>query len=75
VRTSLFAFNGKNIDVWEIAEQLGVSFVMEGGVRNFHNCVWVTALLINSEDGTHFRSEDFARERDGILSYRTRSVF
>ena len=66
-RTSSFAFKGKNSDVREIAEQLGVSSVLEGSVRRVKNRVRVTAQLINSEDGTHFWSKNFDRELTDIF--------
>lgn len=66
-RTSSFAFKGKNIDVREIAEQLGVSSVLEGSVRKVQNRVRITAQLINSEDGTHFWSKNFDRELEDIF--------
>ena len=66
-RTSSFAFKGKNVDVREIAKQLGVSSVLEGSVRKFQNRVRITAQLINAQDGTHFWSKNFDREMEDIF--------
>lgn len=66
-RTSSFAFKGKNIDVREIANQLGVSSVLEGSVRKAKSRVRITAQLINAEDGTHFWSKNFDREMENIF--------
>ena len=46
-RTSCFAFKGKEVDVREIGEKLGVSSVLEGSVRKVGNRVRITAQLIN----------------------------
>ncbi|MFV0269161.1 MAG: hypothetical protein ACK5HT_18710 [Draconibacterium sp.] len=66
-RTSSFAFKGKNIDVREIATQLGVLSVLEGRVRKIRNRVRITAQLINAKDGTHFWSKNFDRELENIF--------
>ncbi|WP_346856644.1 helix-turn-helix domain-containing protein [uncultured Draconibacterium sp.] len=67
-RTSSFAFKGKNVDVREIAQQLGVSSVLEGSVRKANNRVRITAQLINASDGTHFWSKNFDREMEDIFA-------
>lgn len=67
-RTSAFAFKGKNVDVRSIGDQLGVSSVLEGSVRKFGNQVRITAQLINTEDGTHFWSQNFDRKLEDIFA-------
>ena len=67
-RTSSFSFKGKNIDIREIARQLGVAAVLEGSVRKYKNRVRITAQLINASDGTHFWSHNFDREIDDIFA-------
>ncbi len=67
-RTSSFAFKGKNKDIKEIANQLGVNTVIEGSVRKFGNRVRVTAQLINAEDGYHKWSEVYDRNLEDIFT-------
>ncbi len=67
-RTSSFSFKGKNMDVRKIAEQLGVSAVLEGSVRKAKNRVRITAQLINALDGSHFWSQNFDREMEEIFA-------
>lgn len=67
-RTSSFAFKGKNLDVREIGNQLGVNSILEGSVRKSVNRVRVTAQLINTEDGSHFWSKNFDRELKDIFA-------
>ena len=67
-RTSSFQFKGKNIDLREVGEKLGVSTVLEGSVRKQNNRLRVTAQLINVEDGFHLWSERFDRDMDDIFA-------
>ena len=66
-RTSSFAFKGKNIDIREIGNQLGVKTVLEGSVRKSGNKVRITAQLINVADGYHIWSETFDRQLEDIF--------
>jgi len=61
-RTSSFAFKGENRDIREIAEQLGVTTVLEGSVRRAGDRVRITAQLINAVDGYHLFSKSYDRE-------------
>ena len=67
-RTSSFAFKDRPVDIRTIAEQLGVSYVLEGSVRRSGNRIRVIAQLINARDGAHLWSEDFDRELTGIFA-------
>ena len=66
-RTSSFQFKGRNIDLREVGQKLGVSSVLEGSVRKQGNRLRVTAQLINVEDGFHLWSERYDREMDDIF--------
>jgi TolB-like protein/class 3 adenylate cyclase/Tfp pilus assembly protein PilF len=67
-RTSSFQFKGKNIDLREIGEKLGVTTVLEGSVRKQGNRLRITAQLINVEDGFHLWSEKYDRNLDDIFA-------
>ena len=49
-RTSSFAFKGKEVDVRQIGEKLGVTSVLEGSVRKVGNRVRITAQLIRMRE-------------------------
>ncbi len=66
-RTSAFAYKGRNVDVREVGETLGVSKVLEGSVRKSGGRVRVTAQLINVSDGFQVWSETYDREITDIL--------
>jgi len=67
-RTSAFAFKGKNEDVRKIAETLGVTNILEGGVRRAGNRVRVTAQLIQATDGTQLWSQRYDREMTDVFA-------
>jgi adenylate cyclase len=67
-RTSSFQFKGKDIDLKEVGEQLGVSTVLEGSVRKQGNRLRVTVQLVNVEDGFHLWSEKYDRNMDDIFA-------
>lgn len=66
-RTSAFSFEGKDIDLREIGETLGVAHVLEGSVRRSGERLRVTAQLIRASDGFHLWSEIFEREVTDIF--------
>jgi len=66
-RTSAFHFKGKNTPVPEIAQQLGVAYVVEGSVRKSGDRVRITVQLIKAADRFHIWSDTFTRElEDGL---------
>jgi len=66
-RTSSFAYKGKNVDVRQIARDLGVATVLEGSVRSAGQRLRITAQLIDAETGYHFMSQSFDREAGDIF--------
>jgi TolB-like protein len=66
-RTSSFAFKGKDEDLREIGDTLGVSTVLEGSVRRSGDQLRITAQLINVGDGFHIWSETYDREMADIF--------
>jgi len=66
-RTSSFSFKGKNEDVRNIGEALGVKAVLEGSVRKSGERVRITAQLVDVSDGTHIWSESYDRTMTDIF--------
>lgn len=52
-RTSTFAFKGKEIDVREIADALGVNYVVEGSIKRQGDRVRVSAALVERASGVN----------------------
>ncbi len=67
-RTSSFSFKGKNLDVREIGQKLGVKHILEGSVRKAGKRVRITAQLVSSIDGYHFFSETYDRTIEDIFA-------
>jgi serine/threonine-protein kinase len=67
-RTSSFAFKGKEVDVRQIGEKLGVGSVLEGSVRKVGNRIRITAQLINVENGYHLWSETYDRQLEDVFA-------
>ena len=67
-RTSSFAFKGKQEDLREIGQKLGVATLLEGSVRKAGNRVRITAQLVKVSDGFHLWSETYDRVLDDIFA-------
>jgi len=67
-RTSSFAFKGKNQDLRQIGETLGVAHILEGSVRKSGATVRITAQLIQVEDGFHLWSDTYDRELTDVFA-------
>jgi tetratricopeptide (TPR) repeat protein len=62
-RNSVFTYKGKAVKVRQVAEELGVRYVMEGSVRRAGNQVRINAQLIDATTGGHLWAERY----DGSL--------
>ena len=67
-RTSSFAFKGKEVDVRQIGEKLGVGSVLEGSVRKVGNRLRITAQLISVENGYHLWNETYDRQMEDVFA-------
>ena len=67
-RTSSFAFKGKDVDIRQIGEKLGVTTVLEGSVRKVGNKIRLTAQLINVESGYHLWNETYDRQLEDVFA-------
>ncbi len=60
-RTSSFSFRDRNVDVAAIAEQLGVTHVLEGSLRNDGDQIRVNVQLVDAATGEYLWTERFDR--------------
>ena len=67
-RTSSFSFKGKNEDLRQIGEKLGVEHLLEGSVRKDGDQLRVTAQLVRAEDGTQQWSKTYNRSLSGVFA-------
>jgi len=61
-RNSTFTYKGKPVKVRQVAEELGVRYVLEGSVQKSGDRLRVTAQLIDAINGHHLWSEKYDRK-------------
>jgi adenylate cyclase len=66
-RQSSFYYKGKPVKVQQVAEELGVRYVLEGSVQKSGDKVRITAQLIDASTGHHILSERYDRELKDIF--------
>jgi eukaryotic-like serine/threonine-protein kinase len=70
-RTSVMAYRGKASNIREIGKALGVSSILEGGVRRVGNRVRVNVQLINAESDEQIWAEDYDRDLTDVFAIQT----
>src|SRR6516164_6787620 len=66
-RNSAFTYKGRQIDVKQVARELGVRYVLEGSVRKAGNRVRITGQLIDTTTGAHIWADRFDGALDDIF--------
>jgi adenylate cyclase len=66
-RNSAFTYKGKPVDVKQVAQELGVRYVLEGSVRKAGNRVRITGQLIDTASGAHIWADRFDGALDDIF--------
>ncbi|MBQ0822051.1 tetratricopeptide repeat protein [Microvirga sp. HBU67558] len=66
-RSSSFAFKGKAIETEQVAQRLGVRYILSGSVRRSGSHVRVSAQLTEAETGGSIWAERFDRDIDDVL--------
>jgi adenylate cyclase len=67
-RNSTFSYKGKTVKVNQVAEELGVRYVLEGSVRKAGDRVRITAQLIDGLTGHHLWAERYDRDLKDIFA-------
>src|SRR4051812_42847503 len=70
-RTSVMPYRGKEKNVREIAQALGVSAILEGSVRKSGNRVRVNVQLINAVNDEHIWSDVYDRDLTDVFAIQT----
>jgi adenylate cyclase len=66
-RNSTFTYKGKAVKVQQVAEDLGVHYVLEGSIQTDDGRARVTAQLIDALTGHHVWAERYERPLDDIF--------
>lgn len=67
-QTTSFSYKGKNLPISTIANDLSVSYVLEGSVRKDGNKIRITVQLISMADDAHLLSETYDREMKDVFN-------
>jgi TolB-like protein/class 3 adenylate cyclase/Flp pilus assembly protein TadD len=67
-RNSSFAYKGRSVDIKQVAQELGVRYVLEGSVRRAGNRVRITAQLLDRDTGSHVWGEKYDRDLEDIFA-------
>ncbi|MEI4483448.1 MULTISPECIES: TPR end-of-group domain-containing protein [unclassified Phyllobacterium] len=67
-RNTVFTYKGKSIKVKQVAQELGVRYVLEGSVRKVEGRVRITGQLIDAMYGGHVWAERYDRELTDIFA-------
>ena len=67
-RNSTFIYKGRGVKVQQVAEELGVRYVLEGSVQRSGNRVRITAQLIDALTGNHLWAERYDRDLKDIFA-------
>jgi TolB-like protein/Flp pilus assembly protein TadD len=67
-RNSTFAYKGKPIKIRQVAEELGVRYVLEGSVRRVADRIRINAQLIDATTGGHLWAERYDGNLGDVFS-------
>jgi TolB-like protein/Flp pilus assembly protein TadD len=69
-RNSTFAYKGKSVKIRQVAEELGVRYVLEGSVRKADKKLRITAQLIDATTGHHLWADRYTGIIDDVFAYQ-----
>ena len=69
-RNSSFVYKGKAVDVRQVAQDLGVRYLLEGSVRTAGGRIRITGQLIDAETGKHIWAEKYDGELKDVFAVK-----
>jgi adenylate cyclase len=67
-RHSSFAYKGKAAKIPDVCRELGVRYVLEGGIQRSGDLVRITAQLIDGTTGRHLWAERYDRRAEDVFA-------
>jgi adenylate cyclase len=67
-RNSSFVYKGKAVGIRQVGRELGVRYVLEGGVCKAGNRLRITGQLIEAETGAHLWADSFDGALDDVFA-------
>ena len=74
-RNSTFTYKGKPVMVQQVADELGVKYVLEGSVHRLKDRVRITAQLVDAITGGHIWSSRYDRRLSDIFALQDDITF
>jgi TolB-like protein/Tfp pilus assembly protein PilF len=71
-RNSSFVYKGRAVDVRQVAEDLGVRYVLEGSVRRAGDRLRISAQLIDGSSGAHLWAQNFDGAFEDVFEVQDR---
>ena len=67
-RSSCFAFKGKQVDIRDTGQRLGVGTILDGSVRKVGNRIRISAQLVSVDNGYQLWSETYDRQLEDVFA-------
>ena len=70
-RGSTFAYKSPDVKLRQVAEELGVRYILEGSVRRSGDSIRITAQLVDAANSVHLWSERYDRELKDVFAVQS----
>jgi adenylate cyclase len=70
-QNSSFTYKGQTVKIRQVAEELGVRYVLQGSVRRAEDKIRITARLIDAVMGNHIWAERYDRNLEDVFSVQS----
>jgi adenylate cyclase len=67
-RNTVFTYKGKSVKVKQVAQELGIRFVLEGSIRKAGQRIRITGQLIDATTGGHLWADRYDRNMTDIFA-------
>ncbi len=67
-RNKSFSYRGQSVDIRQLADDLGVSYIVEGSVRRSGNRIRVTTQLVDASSGNQRWSDRYDRDLQDVFA-------
>ena len=67
-RNGVFQYKGKSADIRDVGRELGVRYVLEGGVQRMGDAVRVSAQLLDARTGRHVWTDKYDRPAEELFA-------
>jgi TolB-like protein len=74
-RNSSFTYKGRAVDVRQVGQELGVSYVLEGSVRRVGDRIRITAQLLDATSGAHLWADRFDGTMEDVFELQDNVAF